>query len=233
MEALFRQQVISKQEYDNAQTRLDVTLRELERARSQLALSKEKLAKTVVRSPIAGEVKQKLVSAGDFVGAGKPLVRVVDAKTVKLIFSVPEKDISRVRKGQDVGFQVDAYPGRDYAGTVHAVLPSLDERSRMLEVQALASNASGELKPGMFAKVKVYVGEERPVVVVPITSVLYEGTRTRVFVAESGVARVREVRLGAKYGELVEVVSGVEEGETLIVVGQNAAADGVKIRVVD
>lgn len=233
MEALFRKEVISKQEYDNQITRLDVSARELDRARTQLSIAQERLNKTVIRSPIKGEVRQKLASAGDFVGAGRALFRVVDAEKVKIVFAVPEKDAPKVKPGQDVSFTVDAYPGRNFPGTVSAVLPNLDEHSRMLEVHALAPNRSGELKPGMFARVRVFVGSERPIVVIPVTAVLYEGTRTRVFMAEKGYAREREVKLGAKYDEMMEVISGVEEGESIIVLGQNAAADGVKIRVVE
>jgi len=233
MKALFDQQVVSKQEYDNMATRLDVARQERERAKAASDLAVQRLSKTTVTSPISGEVMHKAAAEGDFVGVGRPLVRVVDASSVKLTFSIPEKEVTRVRKGQDVAFHVEAYPARTFSARVSSILPALDDRTRMLEVQALAPNASGELRPGMFARVSLFVGDPKPTVVIPVTSVLYEGTRTRVFVAEGGKALEREVTLGAKYGEFVEVLSGVEEGETIIVVGQTAASDGVKVHVVE
>lgn len=232
MEALHQGKVVSQQEYDNSATRLDVARQDVERASAALSLAREKLDKTVIRSPLSGVVKAKTATAGDFIGAGRPVMRVISVDPVKLRFSVAEKDIGVLRTGQEVVFSVDPYPRREFGGTLKTIFPSLDERSRMLTAEAEVPNRSGELKPGMFAKVKVYTGEPKQAVVVPITSILYEGTRTRVFVEENETAHERPVKLGGKYGETMEVLEGLQERELLVVVGQNTLTDGVKIRVV-
>jgi multidrug efflux pump subunit AcrA (membrane-fusion protein) len=96
----------------------------------------------------------------------------------------------------------------------------------------VVGNAAFELKPGFFARVKIYTGSLKEAVVVPATSILYEGTRVKAFVQEGNTARERTLTIGGKYGEFVEVTEGVSVGEKLIVVGQNNLTNGVKINVV-
>ncbi len=232
MEALYGKQAVSRQEYDNAKTRLDVANEDMARARASLDLARERLGKTALRAPLTGVVKQRLVNAGDFIKAGQPVVVVIVSDPLKLVFSVPEKDMSRLKLKQDVVFTVEPYPRREFSGTLSIVYPSLDERSRMLKAEATVPNRSLELKPGIFSRVRLYTGPARDTIVIPVTSVLYEGTRTRVFVQEKEVARERSVRLGGKYGEMMEVLEGLQVSEQLIVVGQNTLTDGVRINVV-
>lgn len=233
MEALYQEKVVSKQEYDNAVTRLDVAGQDADRASAALSLSRERFAKTVIRSPMDGAVNTKTATAGDFIGAGRPLMRVISIDPAKLGFSVAEKDIGALKSGQEVVFVVDPYPSREFSGTLTTIYPSLDERSRTLKAEASVPNRTGELKPGIFARVRVYTGEPRQAITIPITSILYEGTKTRIFVAENDTARERIVSIGGKYGEMMEVLDGLQEKERLVVVGQNTLTDGVKIRVVE
>lgn len=232
MNALFQQAVVSKQEFDNATTRLDISTQDLDRASSALSLARERLAKTVITSPIKGMVKEKMATMGDFAKAGMPLMRIIQIEPVKLTFSVAQKDLGALKKGQDVVFSVDSFPGREFKGTLNIIYPSLDERSRMLKAEAIVPNGSLELKPGLFARVKVYTGVQKEAVLIPVTSILYEGTRTRAFIAEQDSARERSIRLGSKYGEMMEVLEGIQAGEQLVVVGQNTLTDGVKIHAV-
>jgi len=233
MEALYQEKVVSKQEYDNAVTRLDVAGQDADRASAALSLSRERFAKTLIRSPMDGAVNTKTATAGDFIGAGRPLMRVISIDPAKLGFSVAEKDIGALKSGQEVVFVVDPYPSREFSGTLTTIYPSLDERSRTLKAEASVPNRTGELKPGIFARVRVYTGEPRQAITIPITSILYEGTKTRIFVAENDTARERVVSIGGKYGEMMEVLDGLQEKERLVVVGQNTLTDGVKIRVVE
>ena len=101
-----------------------------------------------------------------------------------------------------------------------------------LKVEAVVPNGSFELKPGFFARVKIFTGSSKQAVVVPATSMLYEGTRVKVFLQEGALAQERAVKLGAKYGEMVEVLEGLSGGEKLVVVGQNNLTAGMKINVV-
>jgi len=231
-EALLKEELITRQQFDDVSTRLTLATHDSNRARSLLSLAKERFDKTVIYSPIKGTVKEKMVSAGDFARASVPIMSIVQIDPLKLSFSVAEKDVGALKKNQDVIFTVDPFPGKEFSGRLNTIYPSLDERSRTLKAEALVPNPSQQLKPGLFARVKIYTGDARNSVLIPITSILYEGTRTRAFVSEKDTAHERAIKLGSKYGEMMEVLEGIQAGEQLVVVGQNTLTDGVKIHAV-
>ncbi len=109
--------------------------------------------------------------------------------------------------------------------------PTIDERTRSLTVEARAANPERLLKPGLFAKVTLYTDEPRDTVVIPVTSMLYEGRNVKVFVVEGDRARERPVKPGNKYDDVMEVTEGLKGGETLVVTGQQNLAEGAKVNV--
>jgi RND family efflux transporter MFP subunit len=133
--------------------------------------------------------------------------------------------------GQDVTFEVDAFPGRTFRGQVRMLHPALEEKTRSLQVEALVPNADGWLKPGFFARVTLYTGPARERVVVPVTALLYEGSATKLFVVDGQQARERKVRVGGKYGEYMEINEGLQEKEIVVTVGQNNLMEGVSVHV--
>jgi len=229
--ALYKEELVTKQQFDDVSTRLALAEAEIERAKATLSLAKEKLRKTKVYSPLSGVVKEKKVSAGDYVKSGTNLFVIIQNNPIKLKFTVTEKYAGMPKKGQDVTFKVDAFPERVFKGNVSTVYPSLEERTRALMVEALIPNADGLLKPGIFAHVTLYTGAARNTIVVPITSLLYEEERVRVFVVEEDRAKERLVKLGNKYGEEMEIVEGLKEGERVVVVGQQSLAENTKVRI--
>jgi len=230
--ALLKEALVTRQQFDDISTRLTVAGRETDRAKAMLSLAREKTNKTVITSPIQGIVKLKMVTAGDFARAGTPILKIVQIDPLKLSFTVPEKDISALKVGQDVVFTADPFPGKEFSGRLTVIYPSLDERSRTLQAEATVPNASLLLKPGIFTRVKLFTGEARNTVLVPITSLLYEGTGVRVFVMEGDRAREKQVKTGMKYGEMMEIMDGLRGGEQLIVVGQNQLAESVKVHAI-
>jgi len=231
-EALFKEELVTSQQFDDVSTRLTVAARELDRAKFALSLSKDRLGKSTISSPIKGIVKERKVTAGDFIRAGMPILTIVQIDPLKLSFTITEKDVGALKVGQDVVFMVDPYPGREFNGSLSIIYPSLDERTRSLKAEALVGNPSLELKPGFFARVKVYTSKPKEAIVIPATSVLYEGTTVRVFLGDGKTARERPIKIGEKYGDMIEVTEGLFGGESLIVVGQNNLTDGVRINVV-
>ena len=231
-EALLKDDLVTKQQFDDVSTRLSVAAQDLDRATAALALARERLGKTTIRSPMNGMVRQRLVTSGDFVRASVPILSIIQNDPLKLSFAITEKDLGKLKHGQKVVFTVDAFPDSQFEGTLNVLYPSLDERSRTLTVEALVPNGDLTLKPGLFARVKVYTSAPKEAVVVPITALLYEGTRIRVFVLDGNKASERAVQVGGKYGDMMEITDGLKAGETLIVVGQNQLTDGVKVNVV-
>jgi membrane fusion protein (multidrug efflux system) len=229
--SLYKEELVTKQQFDDVSARLAISDGDLDRARASLSLAKEKLSKTKIYSPLRGFVKEKKANAGDYVRNGTPLVWIIQSDPVKLSFTVPEKDVGKLKAGQDVVFRVDAFPDREFSGRVRNIYPSLEEKTRTLQVEALAPNQGNRLKPGLFAKVTLYTGEARDMVVIPVTAILYDNARIKVFVAEGNVAREKEIKIGHKYGESIEITEGLKQGEIIVVAGQNILSEGVKINV--
>jgi membrane fusion protein (multidrug efflux system) len=230
-DALYKEQLVTRQQYDDVFTRLTLAESEVDRARAALVIANQKLAKTRLHAPTACRVKEKKVSVGDFVKNGTPMLVLIQPAPLKLRFSVPERDIGRMKVGQEVHVRVDAFPGREFVGKVSIVFPSLEEKTRSLTVEALIPNGQDELKPGLFAKVRLYTGDEQDTVLVPVTSLLYEGDRVRLYVIEGTTARERAVKLGNKYGEFMEISSGLKAGEMVVVAGQQNLSEGAKVSV--
>lgn len=230
-EALYKEELVTKQQFDDVATRLAVADAEVERSKAALAIAKERYAKTRILAPMAGFISEKKISQGEYVRNGTPLYTLVQIDPLKLLFTVSEKDIGRLKVGQDVQFKVDAYPDREFKGRVTILYPTIDERTRSLTVEARAANPEKLLKPGLFAKVMLYTTEARDTVVIPVTSMLYEGKSVKVFLVEGDRAKERIVKVGNKYDDTMEVVEGLQGGETLVVVGQQNLAEGVKVHV--
>jgi len=230
-DALYKEELVTKQQYDDVTTRLSLSEAELERAKASLSLARLKLQKTKITSPIACVVKEKRVSAGDFVKNGTPLFVIIQPNPLKLRFTVPEKDVGRLKVNQEIVLTVDGFAGREFKGKVNIVFPNVEEKTRTLQIEALVPNSDGVLKPGLFAKVTLYTAGERETIVVPVTSLLYEAEKVRVFIIEGDRAKERPVKLGSKYGELMEILDGVQTGEKVVAAGQQNLSEGAKVNV--
>jgi RND family efflux transporter MFP subunit len=230
-DALFKEELVTKQQYDDVVTRLSLTEAEVERAKASLAIARLKLSKTKITSPLACAVKEKRVSTGDFVKNGTSLFVIIQSNPIKLRFTVPEKDVGRLKMNQEVTLKVDGFPGSEFKGKVNIVFPNVEEKTRTLQVEALVPNNNGILKPGLFAKVILYTADERDTIVVPVTALLYEAEKVKVFIIEGDRAKEREVKLGSKYGELMEIIDGVKEGEKIVAIGQQNLSEGARVSV--
>jgi membrane fusion protein, multidrug efflux system len=230
-EALYKEELVTRQQYDDVATRLIVARGDVDRARAGLSLAREKHHKSRLYSPLNGFVKEKKVSVGDYLRNGSPLMTVIRIDPLKLTFSVPEKDVGSLKIGQEVNFKVDSFPGREFKGKLNIIYPSLDEKTRTLQAEAAIPNKDNVLKPGLFARSTIYTGDTRDTVVVPVTSILYENERIKVFVVEGGKAKERNVKVGGKYGDHIEITEGLQGGEQLVTVGQNNLAEGSKVNV--
>lgn len=230
-DALYKEQLVTQQQFDDITTRVTLATGDVDRARAALSMARERYGRSRVRAPMAGAVREKRVTAGDFVRTGTPMLWIVQSNPIKLSFSVPEKDVSSLKLGQEVDFRVDSFPGKTFTGRLMSIYPSLDEKTRTLQAEAQIPNPQGLLKPGFFARVTIYTGPPRDIVIIPITAILYENALKKVFLVEGDRTREVKIQIGAKYGESMAVLEGLQGGEHLVTVGQNTLADGVKVNV--
>ncbi len=230
-EALYREELITRQQFDDISTRVALAEAELERARATQAISRERLVRAKIYSPLVGAVKEKRVSVGDYVRNGTPLFQLIKVNPLKLAFTVSEKDVGAVKEGREVVFSVDAFPDRTFKGKISLLYPHIEERTRTLQAEALVPNADRTLKPGYFARIKIYTERPREAVLAPLTSLMYDGPTIRLFVVNGGKAKERVIKRGNPFGEYVEVTEGLKAGEQVVVVGQNNLSEGVKVNV--
>jgi RND family efflux transporter MFP subunit len=229
-ETLYNEQLVTRQRFDDVTARLSIAEAELERAKAALSMANQRLSKTIIHSPLSGVLKEKKASAGDYVRSGTNVFVIIREDPLKLNFTVPERDIGKIKTGQNIILNVAAFPERDFRGKVSVIHPSIDEKTRTLQIEALIPNP-GLLKPGMFANVTLYTGLPKDIVVVPITSLLYEGELIKVFVVENDRAHERIVKVGQRYGEFTEIMDGIGAGEMVVIRGQHNLFEGVKVNV--
>jgi membrane fusion protein, copper/silver efflux system len=166
-----------------------------------------------VRAPIDGVVVRKQAERGGFASVGQELFAIADLGTVWAVAEVPQGEVGRLRIGGRA--RVDAPAGAPVDGAIAAILPTVDEGSRTVRVRVAVPNGDGALRPGMAATVHV-AGEPAAVQVVPATSVVDLGSRSIVFVVRAGRREARQVVLGARAGDEVEVVSGLGDGDMVV-----------------
>jgi membrane fusion protein (multidrug efflux system) len=230
-ESLFKEELITKQQFDDVFTRLALAEADVDRAKATLETSKEKLSRTKVYSPLLGAVKEKKISVGDYVRNGTPLMQLIKTDPLKLNFTISEKDAATIKVGQEVAFTVDSYAGKEFKGRVNLLYPNVEERTRTLQAEAIVPNGNQVLKPGFFAKTRIYTSAPRSAVLIPLTALIYDNSLIRIFVVEGDKARQRIIKIGGKYEEKIEVTEGLKENEQVVVVGQNNLSEGVKVNV--
>ena len=172
------------------------------------------------RSPVAGVVTEKKAVQGMRFMPGDALYQVADTSAVWVIADVPEHDIALVRKGSKAGVRIDAWPDKRFEAGVAYVYPTLNAQTRTVPVRLELANPKGLLKPAMYAQVEFDAGGARSVLAVPASAVIDSGTR-KVVVVEIGDGRFesREVKVGARGDDYVEILDGVREGERVVAAG--------------
>ena len=200
-------------------------------AEARLKLAEARLAKMHIVSPFDGVAGIRNVSIGDYVKDGAELVNIEDIRTLKVDFRLPERYFTQLKPGLPVEVVADALPGARYAGSVDAINPRVDASGRSLEVRAKLGNSDGRLRPGMFARVRVMLGERPDALMVPEEAVVPLGDDFFVYtVADGKAARVR-VRLGVRRDAQVELLEGVRAGDQVVTAGIRVQRDGQPVRV--
>ena len=195
-----------------------------------LAASGEPIERVPFRSPASGVVIEKTIVDGAAVAMGQRLFRIADLGDIWVEADVYESDLPRIARGAPASITLDYLPGRTFDGKVAFVYPYLDPASRTGRVRIALPNKGLELKPDMYATVtfKLPLG---PRLVAPISAVVYTGPRRLVFVdLGNGALRPRQVTIGARSGDLVEITSGLDEGDTVVASGNFLVAAESRVR---
>jgi multidrug efflux pump subunit AcrA (membrane-fusion protein) len=192
------------------------------------------LAETV--SPVEGIVGKvyldKGATANPDPGMGTPLAQVLNLDSVKIIIQVTENDLPKVKLNQKAKIKVDAYPDREFYGSITLVSPTLNSLTRTVSSEITISNLNHLLKPGMFAEVDLIIGKTENLILIPRYTILTETGKKKVFVIKNGKAEERWIETGFSDGGLTYIKSGLTPLDSLITLGQSQLQFGDKVRIV-
>ena len=191
------------------------------------------LENTILRAPVSGVVTARNYDRGDMYTMTQPIFTVQQITPVKLLVGISESDYSRVNRGDKVTVEADALPSRRFQGTIQRIYPTMDATSHTFNAEVIVPNADRALRPGMFARVTVTFDTRNSVMVPDIAVLKLQGSGQRMayVVTESGIAQLRVLTLGVHVGKEYEVLSGLDEGDKVVVKGQSSLQDGVKVKV--
>lgn len=192
------------------------------------------LENTVLRAPISGVVTARNYDRGDLYAMAQPIYTVQQITPVKILVGVSESDYTKVKKGDKVEVNADALPGKSYTGSVVRLYPVMDAATHTFNVEVRIANERRELRPGMYARVKVSFGSSESVVVPDAAIVKQQGSgqRSVYVVGEDNTVTLRNVTLGRHFDGKYQILEGLEAGETVVTKGHTALKSGVKVEII-
>lgn len=207
--------------------------------------AREQLSYAAVRAPLSGVVLQRLLEAGDYVQAGGEILQIGDLSTLEVTVQVSELDLNRISQGQTVRVTLDAFPDRSLTGRINRIAPVADTSSRLLPVEITIPNPDGRVGSGLLARVQftppgqanVVLPESALAIANPPQSTDPQPTDTpsTVFVvdpkADPAIAQARQVQIGTKANGQVEILSGLQPGESYVLKSDRPLADGQPVRL--
>jgi membrane fusion protein (multidrug efflux system) len=221
---------ISQQTFDDIESSTEAAQARAEEAEANYNVAQRRQEKTVIRAPFGGRVDTKEVYLGDFVDMGNTILfTLVDSDPLKVEFTVPEQFIGRLDIGSSVSVRVRNMPDQTFEGTVVFVSPRVDPVNRTVTLKAEVSNPDGTLRAGQFADVQLVLQRIPDALLVPEAAIVSREGENFVFLVEDGKALRRSVELGEREPGRVQVVSGLEEGQTVVVAGQQRLQDGAPV----
>jgi membrane fusion protein, multidrug efflux system len=224
--------LVTPQSVDNAKGRWDVAKANLERTQTLLNFAK-------ITAPFAGIVTKRMVDPGAFIPAATSgsaaqnaaIVTLADFNIVRVQVAVPEIESSLVAAGQPVTVNVEELPGRNFTGTITRFSYALDEASRTMLAEIELPNPKLELRPGMYASIKIGIERKDDALLVPVEAVVVEKAGASVFTIADGKAKKTRVQTGFNDGTNVEIINGIKPDQQVILIGKRLVNDGQPVTV--
>lgn len=223
-EELHRKGVASQEEFDQARRNLDF-------AAAQVELMRVQLAHCSVYAPFAGIADRVPVEQGTYMDRGQPLCELIDVSRVKVVVSVPEMDVPFLKVGDEAWVNVEAL-GRRVTGKIIHIPMLAEEHTRTFPVKIEVANPALDIRPGMIVRVTMIRRRIPDAIAVPMFCVIPLVSRTVVFVEKDGIVREREVKVGVLDGQLIQITSGLQAGDRVVVTGQRQIQDAQEVNVV-
>ncbi len=257
MKKLFTEKAISEQQYEQAKNQYEIAdvqyqsaqesyelviegaaeedIKSVEaqvrQAKAALDMAKYQLKNTQITAPISGKVTSISVSSGEMISPSIPLLSIIDVSRIFVKVGISEKDISKIKEGQKVSLEIDAFPEEKFRGEVVSKGVAVDQISKALEVKIEILQPETDIPIGVFARGDILVKTNQNTLIVPSSALTRKKGGIYVYVIEEGVARQKEVVLGIIQDERVEILDGLSEKEEIVVLGNQELEDGLKVDV--
>ncbi len=225
-EEMFSRKLLSNEEYEQQKYGL-------EQARIGWERAKLALAHASVRSPVDGVVAERIVKLGDRIGPSNKLYVLVNMERLIARVHVPGREMRNLSVGRPAVITTDFLPDSTLRGRVMRVSPVVDPGSGTFKVTLELHNTDGQLRPGMFVKSHIVTETHEHAVLVPKRAVVYDDELPHVFVVEDSTASKVKLEVGFEDSNHLEVLSGIERGDLIVVVGQTGLKDQAKVRVIE
>ncbi|WP_341904746.1 efflux RND transporter periplasmic adaptor subunit [Polaromonas sp. YR568] len=222
-----------------SQRSLDESSANLQVAQARLALARATAARLKIVAPFDGIVGIRQVNVGDYLKDGADIVNIEDIEAIFVDFRLPERLQSKVQRGQTATLDIDALPGRKYSAQIQAIDPLIDANGRSVGIRGCIDNRQLQLRPGMFARVNAVFGVRDNARVIPEEAIVPQGGRQFVIKLVEGpndtrISKRVEVKVGLRSPGKVEILEGLEPGDTVVTAGQQRVPrDGIAVTVVD
>jgi RND family efflux transporter MFP subunit len=224
IDELYKVGGVSKSTWDAQKTALEVTRETYRNLRENNQLL----------SPIHGIVTARNYDSGDMYSGALPVYVVEQIRPVKLKVNVSESYFTKVKKGMNVSVKLDVYGEETFRGKVSLIYPTIDEVSRTFPVEIKITNSDERVRPGMFARVTMNFGTLQRVVASDLSIVKQSGSGDRyIYVYRNGTVSYQKVELGRRMGNRYEILSGVEDGDRVVIAGQSRLSDGKEVEIVN
>jgi len=233
-ENLFARGIAARKELDDARTQESVAAAALRQTEAALSLARLQLARTEVKSPLSGTVVKRFVSVGEQVDgtAAQPIIEIANLAEVELIANVPANFLAQLRPNRPLSLASDAFPGKTFTGRVVAIPAAVDPATNAGQIRIRIANAAGLLRLGMFLSAQVPIETHAGALVVPPQAIYRdEHGHPHVHNVNGDEAAAVEVALGIETPDKVELLSGVQAGDTVILSGGYGLGEKAKVKV--
>jgi len=219
---LYDNKIIAREELDQSETQLKL-------AAADLAQVKVRYNHGFPESPITGVINHLYVDVGEYADLGKPIADIVNIDRIKINVRVPELDVRYVHVGQTTPIKIDAFADRTLLGTVEFVAFKADSATKTFLVRSVIDNPDHDIRPGMIGRVAFVRRNVPDAIVAPLFAIVDKGGERIVFVEKDGVAESRVITIGVIEADRVQITSGLNIGDHLIVRGHTEVEDGMKV----
>ncbi|MGD8426040.1 MAG: efflux RND transporter periplasmic adaptor subunit [Balneolaceae bacterium] len=224
-EELYKKNLVSAQEFENAKYEYQAQKSAYELAQLQVKYSQ-------IKAPIEGVISDRLIKVGNMIKANQEVFKITDFDPLLAVLNIPEHEMDKLKKGQKTLIQVDAVQGRTFEGRVLRMSPTVNPETGTFEVTVSIKDESRQLKPGMFGRVRIIYDTHQNALMIPKNAVMTEDGASSVYVINNKLVYRKPVDTGYVNGDDIEILKGLNSTDTVVTIGQSSLQDSALVEVV-